>query len=132
MAKTARSYRGETPGREAYLVPEGDAPYLKPVAVIAGPDSASATEIFVMAMRALPQVTHIGEPTNGILSDGLYKSLPKGWEFSLSNEVYYDHTGVNHEAKGIMPQIQAPVFSLEDLKTGQDSALEASLKLLEP
>lgn len=132
MTKTARSYRGETPRREAYLVPEGDAPYLKPVAVIAGPDSASATEIFVIAMRALPQVTHVGEPTNGILSDELYKSLPKGWEFSLSNEVYYDHTGVNHEVKGIIPQIQVPVFSLKDIKTGQDSALEASLKALLP
>ncbi len=132
MTKTARSYRGETPRREAYLVPEGDTPYLKPVAVIAGPDSASATEIFVLAMRALPQVTQVGEPTNGILSDELYKSLPKSWAFTLSNEVYYDHLGVNHEVKGIIPHIQAPVFTLKDLEAGRNSALEAALKALAP
>jgi carboxyl-terminal processing protease len=130
ITKTTRSYRGETPRREAYLMPEGDTPYLRPVAVIAGPDSASATEIFVMAMRALPQVTQIGEHTNGILSDELYKSLPKGWKFSLSNEVYYDYLGVNHEVKGIIPHIEAPVFSLKDLETGHNSALEAALKAL--
>jgi carboxyl-terminal processing protease len=130
MTKTARSYRGETPRREAYLVPEGDTPYLRPVAVIAGPDSASATEIFVMAMRALPQVTQIGEPTNGIFSDELYKSLPKGWRFTLSNEVYYDHLGVCHEVTGIIPQIHVPVFSLSDLEKGHNSALETALKAL--
>ncbi len=130
MTKTARSYRGETPRREAYLIPEGDTPYLQPVVVIAGPDSASATEIFVIAMRTLPHITQLGEPTNGILSDELYKSLPKDWEFTLSNEVYYDHMGVNHEVKGINPHIQAEVFSLKDLKAGRNSALKAALKAL--
>jgi C-terminal processing protease CtpA/Prc len=130
VAKTARSYRGETPRREAYLTPEGDKPYLKPVVVIAGPDSASATEIFIMGMRALPQVIQLGEPTNGILSDELYKTLPKGWKFTLSNEVYYDYKGVNHEVSGTVPQIQTPVFSLKDLETGHNSALETALKVL--
>lgn len=132
MTKTTRSYRGETLQREAYLMPEGDTPYLKPVVVIAGPDSASATEIFVIAMRALPHITQLGEPTNGILSDELFKSLPMDWEFTLSNEVYYDHMGVNHEVKGIIPHVHAEVFSLNDLETGRNSALEAALKMLAP
>jgi hypothetical protein len=132
VTKVARSYLGDTPRLEAYLVPEGEQPYLKPVAVIAGPDSASATEIFVMAMRALPNTTQIGEPTNGLLSDELEKSLPGDWDFTLSNEVYFDHLGVCHEVTGVVPHTHVPVFDLRDLKTARDPAIEAALQILIP
>ena len=130
ISKTARNYSGETESRYAYLVPEGETPYLKPVVIIAGPDSASATEVFILAMRALPQVTLIGQPTNGIFSDELYKLLPNGWEFNLSNEVYYDHLGVSHEGKGVPPDISVNVFSLKDNAKRRNAALEMALGIL--
>ncbi|MFZ0254745.1 MAG: S41 family peptidase [Gammaproteobacteria bacterium] len=132
MTKTARSYRGETTPREAYLVPQDGKPFSKPVAVITGPDTISAAEIFVLAMRALPQVIQVGELTRGVLSDELEKSLPNGWMVTLSNEVYYDHIGTSYEAKGIPPHIKASVFSLNDLEAGQNSALDTALDAVLP
>ncbi len=130
MTKTARSYQGETAEQALYLEPEGDAPYLKPVVVIAGPDTVSAAETFLLAMRTLPHVTLIGETTNGILSNMLGKKLPNSWTFSLSNEVYRDSAGLNYEAVGIAPEIEVPIFSMNDLDAGRNSALDKALELL--
>ncbi len=130
MTKTARSYQGETAAKALYLEPEEDDVYLKPVVVIAGPDSVSAAEIFLLAMRALPQVTLIGETSRGIFSDMLGKALPNGWIFTLSNEVYRDHLGVGHEAVGTPPEVPVSVFSLADLDAGRNSALDKALELV--
>ena len=99
--------------------------------VIAGPDTVSAAETFLLAMRTLPHVTLIGETTNGILSNMLGKTLPNSWTFSLSNEVYRDSAGLNYEAVGIAPEIEVPIFSMNDLDAGRNSALDKALELLE-
>jgi len=130
VSKFARSHAGNTDLINALIEPANDAPYLNPVAVLASPDTASAAEIFVMAMSALPQVTLVGESTNGILSDTLSKSLPNGWEVSLSNEVYTDAFGFNHEVSGVPAQIDAPTFSLEAIEQNRDAAIDAALTSL--
>jgi carboxyl-terminal processing protease len=70
----------------------------------------SAAEIFTMAMRALPNVTHVGQTTRGSLSDQLTKRLPNGWRLTLSNEVYLDATGAAWEGIGIPPEVPIQVF----------------------
>ncbi len=75
----------------------------KPVYVLTSPLCVSAGEICVLAMRALPQVTTIGQATAGMLSDNLNKLLPNGWQLSLSNEVYTSHDGKVFEGCGIAP-----------------------------
>jgi len=130
MSKTARSFSGDTPSLDAYIKPQGNAPYLKPVVIIAGSDTVSAAEIFVLAMSNLSQVTIIGKPTNGSLSDILSKELPNGWEFGLSNEVYLDQNGKSHEVIGIHPQTEVALFSVDDLENKRNSAIEAALKIL--
>jgi carboxyl-terminal processing protease len=67
-----------------------------------------------MAMRALPNVTHVGQRTRGSLSDVLTKRLPNGWFVTLSNEVYLDGAGKGWEGLGIPPTVPVAVF------TGQD------------
>lgn len=130
VSKYARSYLGNTEPVEAYLQPANDTPYLNPIAVIGSPDTASAAEIFLMAMSALPHVTLVGENSNGILSDILSKSLPNEWEIGLSNEVYTDYLDVNHEVTGVPPAVQAPTFSLEAMAEGRDAAIDAALEVL--
>lgn len=100
------------------------------VAVLISGQTASAAEIFTMAMRALPQVTLIGEPTVGILSDELYRSLPNGWQFSLSNEIYLTHDGELFEGTGVPPEIAALFLDKEALDEGEDSGIEAALRVL--
>jgi C-terminal processing protease CtpA/Prc len=66
----------------------------------------SAAEIFSLAMMALPNVTRVGTPTYGILSDSLEKQLPNGWSLGLSNEVYVAADGNLYEGRGIPPNIE--------------------------
>jgi carboxyl-terminal processing protease len=73
--------------------------------------TVSAAEIFTMAMRALPNVTHVGQTTRGSLSDVLTKRLPNGWTVTLSNEVYLDAAGKAWEGLGIPPQTLIQVFA---------------------
>jgi carboxyl-terminal processing protease len=92
-----------------HVEPLGDAPFKGPVFLITGQLTVSAAEIFVLAMRALPNVTQIGGTTDGSLSDILTKPLPNGWSLTLSNEVYLDADGVGWEGRGIPPDIEAEV-----------------------
>ncbi len=129
-SKHARSYLGDTQRVNAELSPVNASPYLNPVAIIVGEETASAAESFLIAMRAMPRVTVVGENTHGILSDVLEKSLPNGWEFWLANEVYYDHLDAVHEVVGISPDIAAPVFSIPAIEAGNSPAIETALQVL--
>ncbi|MGI9437781.1 MAG: S41 family peptidase [Geminicoccaceae bacterium] len=97
------------------------------VAVLISSETASAAEIFTMAMRALPQVTLVGTPTEGILSDEFYRYLPNGWEFSLSNEIYLAHDGALFEAVGIPPDVKVPFLARTSLEDEVDEGIEAAL-----
>lgn len=71
--------------------------------------SASATEILVLSsLVATPEAIRIGSNTEGIFSDILDKTLPNGWEYGLSNEIYLDTKGVNYENIGIPPHHAIP------------------------
>jgi len=76
-----------------------------PLVVLTSHETASAAEIMTMSALAHPNATLVGSRTEGIFSDMLDKVLPNEWDFSLSNEVYLDYDGVNHEARGIKPDI---------------------------
>ncbi|MEJ2622096.1 MAG: S41 family peptidase [Candidatus Thiodiazotropha sp.] len=130
VSKFARPASGPTELVDAYIKPLNDTPYLNPVAVIGAPDTASAAEIFLMAMSLLPQTTLVGENSNGILSDILPKTLPNGWEVGLSNEVYLDANGVSHEVTGVPPAVTAPTFSLQAIEEGRDAAIDSALETL--
>ncbi len=89
--------------------------YDKPVYLLSSDHTVSAAETFVLAMRSLPQVTHVGDYTRGAFSDILEKTLPNGWEVGFSNETYLDTSGVSWEGQGITPQWHTPVFAGEDI-----------------
>ena len=98
-----------------YVAPSEGARYTKPVYLVINDQTASAAEIFALCMRAFPHVTTVGKPTSGGLSDILDKTLPNGWGFGLSNEVYLDHEGVCHEAHGVPVDVPMDVFDPEDI-----------------
>jgi carboxyl-terminal processing protease len=93
------------------LVPGSGPRYLGPVYVLTSNITLSAAEIFVLAMRALPNVTQTGQTTRGSLSDVLAKRLPNGWGLTVSNEVYLDHGGTCWEGRGIAPQLPLSVLA---------------------
>jgi len=106
--KFAGDGEGERP-QPIYIEPSPRKRFLGPVYLITSHKTASAAEIFTLALRALPNVTHVGDTTEGILSDMLEKRLPNGWRLSLSNEVYLDSRKTLWEGKGIQPDVFADV-----------------------
>ncbi len=75
--------------------------YIKPVYVLTSPQTGSAAESFAIATMAMPHVKRIGSATSGAMSTALEKTLPNGWGFSISNEIYMDIQGNIYENKGV-------------------------------
>lgn len=77
--------------------------FLNKVYILTSPFTVSAAETTTMATMSFPNFTIIGDNTAGTLSDMLYKGLPNGWIYSLSNEVYETMDGKLFEVTGIPP-----------------------------
>ena len=111
----SKQYMTVTPNHEVY---RGN------VYLVTSDHTVSAAENFVMAMKVLPQVIHVGDTTRGAFSDVLDKELPNGWQIGLSNEEYFDLKGQNHEGKGLVPEVQIGIFSRADIFESHASALQ--------
>ena len=114
------------PPQEYYTNPQPN-PYLGTVYLYTSDHTVSAAETFAMAMKALPNVTHVGTTTRGAFSDILDKTLPNGWQVGLSNMFYWDANGKNWEGKGLKPDIEIPVFTNNNIVS---SHLLATQKLI--
>ena len=99
--------------QDIYIEPD-ELRYTGPVYLLTSNVTVSAAEVFTMAMRALPNVTHVGQTTRGALSDVLTKKLPNGWRVTLSNEIYRDSAGNAWEGRGVPPTIPIEVFNGKD------------------
>lgn len=104
FTKKAKHLNGFSETINVYLKSTNNS-YLKSVYLLIGKGSASATEIMTLASLQLDNFTRIGGNTNGVFSDILDKTLPNGWSFGLSNEVYLDLENNNYEGIGITPEI---------------------------
>ncbi len=89
-----------------HLKPKGCTQFTKPIIILTSDWSASATEIFLLAMKELPYVTQIGNTTEGIFSDMYPFRLPNGWIATLSNQQYFSAAMKNYEGIGIKPDIE--------------------------
>lgn len=109
------------------LNPSQGTRFVGPVYVITSNITVSAGEILTMALRALPNVTHVGEATRGAMSDVLDRTLPNGWELALSNEVYLDSKGISWEGRGIRPQWEMTVLPTGNPVEGHWTAFQQLL-----
>lgn len=113
---------------EVYVEPTTDAPFTGDVYLLTSRMSLSAAETFTLAMKTLPNVTIVGESTNGMLSDSWFVVLPNGWAGTLSNEQYLSDGGVVYEGVGVPPDIEM-LITAEDFAAGHDPILESVLEL---
>ncbi|MEV4639838.1 S41 family peptidase [Actinoplanes sp. NPDC049548] len=105
--------------------------YTGPVAVLTGSLTVSAGETFTQALLGRrPAPVRIGQPTQGVFSDIMPRTLPNGWEFALPNEEYFTAAGRTFDVTGIPPTIACPVFTPAELGSGTDSALRKARDLL--
>jgi hypothetical protein len=130
FTKSARWGSGHTPGQVHTLDPGEDASFDGRVVVLTSELTASAAENFLLAARAVPRVTQMGETTAGAHSDVLERHLPNGWTFTLSNEVYRAADGSVFEGVGMRPGIEVPVLRAANRASGSDAGLDAALDYL--
>lgn len=130
LRKRSRVGDGWSDWSDGILRPHPDGARLtQPVILLTSDVTASAAEIFAIAMRALDQVTVMGEPTGGGLSDILDITLPNGWSFGLSNQEYVTESGQQFEKIGVPPDIEIRQDGA-GLADGHDALLEAALERL--
>lgn len=75
--------------------------FTKPIYILTSQQTGSAAEAFSIATIAMDNVQRIGSKTSGAMSTALEKTLPNGWSFAISNEIYMDNDGVCYENIGI-------------------------------
>ncbi|NRA88246.1 MAG: S41 family peptidase [Rhizobiales bacterium] len=116
--------------QKIYIKPALDNLYLGEIFLITSDHTVSAAETFTLAMRAIKNVTHIGEITRGAFSDILDKPLPNGWELGLSNEIYRDVNGINWEGKGIPPSLILPIFRDKNIFMSHQKAINKIILMI--
>ena len=136
-SKKARHYNGFTKKTPIYLDSIKN-PYIRPVYLLTSQQSASATDMMALSSMEITQLKRIGSHTNGAISDALQKTLPNGWHFSLSNEIYVDNNDKYYENIGIpvdfelnYPEDRQTFFRsvAEDLKKDKQDVLNAIREL---
>ncbi|WP_158621687.1 S41 family peptidase [Corallococcus aberystwythensis] len=123
----------DVPPQVFTLQPTSRPSFHGPVYVVTSDVTVSAGEVLTLALRALPNVVHVGTATRGAFSDMLVKPLPNGWTVHLSNEHYTGADGEDYEARGLPPQRPLDVFGDgKDLWHAHAKALRALADSLPP
>lgn len=111
------------------LSPKGEFQYTRPVVLITGRGSLSATETFVAAMRTLKQVTVIGDTTGGASGNPATYQLGNGWKFTVPRWLAYGPDLEPIEGRGLAPGIAIP-WRPADYPEDQDPLIDAALDIL--
>ncbi len=104
----------------------GKESYMKPVAMLIGPRSLSATDVFAETFKTLRRGQLIGEPTGGSTGDPVAFLLPGGGSARVSTST---DVGPGIIGKGVQPDILVP-RTAEDFLAGRDAALAAAVSEL--
>lgn len=116
---------GQSAPFTAVLQPFDATPLTQPVIVLTSQLTGSAAEILTMTLRELAQVTTMGQPTSGGLSDILGFKLANGWDLGLSHQTYRAMDGQSFEGVGIPPDIPFVITAAPPL-AGEDPLLRAA------
>lgn len=111
-----------------YLEPSSNFRWHKPVCVLTNRSVYSAANSFTVMMRALPNVTIVGDHTGGGSGMPMSNSLPNGWSVRYSACPMYDKDKQQTEF-GIEPDYNVQLTD-EDTAKGLDTIIEAARKLL--
>lgn len=106
-----------------YVQPARAPRYTGPVAVLTGGSTVSAGETFTQALLDRPGRTfRVGQPTQGVFSDVLVRTLPNGWLLGLPNEEFRTRSGTSFDGPGIPVDHATAVFTEEEFDRRRDSA----------
>lgn len=123
--KTGPGHEDFSGPNKVYAEPDTDDPYTKPVCVLTNRSCYSATSFFVLAMKAFPHVTTIGDTTGGGLGAPTGAELPNGWSFRFSCTRTLSPDGINYE-DGVPPK-KIKYLRASDINRGFDSVIESAI-----
>lgn len=103
--------------------------YRQPVAVLAGPDTASAAESFLTYMKHRNRAVIIGENSYGSNGQPLMGKLPGGGSFRICTMKCFLLDGTSYNNVGIAPDIYVEK-KIEDMKAGFDRAMDVAIRYL--
>jgi carboxyl-terminal processing protease len=113
-----------------HIEPEGAVQFTGPIVLLTCDSVFSGGEAFALAIKQLPQVTIVGDHTNGIFSYELEKKLPNGWRYTLSYQKYFSADMVCYEGKGVPADIE--LFNTRsDIEAGTDPLITRALEVLQ-
>ena len=128
LAYSKTALGGPTVPQKFYVNKANEPPYIKPVYLVTSDHTVSAAETFTMAMRAIPNVIHVGDTTRGNYSDVLDKTLLNGWHLGLSNETYQESDGKISEGIGLKPAQSYPIFSNDNIFESHSIAINTLVR----
>lgn len=106
--------------------PEGSRHHSGQVIVLSNRGCMSAAEDFILAMRALPTTTVVGDTTVGASGGPLVRELANGWTYRISQWIAYTAQHTTFEGIGLAPDIAVRPTSSP---TSKDGILEAAIAL---
>ena len=118
------------PQRYWHIEPDGLHRFHRPVILLTSRTSISAAENFALAMHTLPNVTVVGDTTNGIFADTGPNELPNGWIITFPNTYFTNHEDICLEGIGVAPDV-LEINTKAEAKRLTDRQLEKALKIIE-
>jgi carboxyl-terminal processing protease len=106
--------------------PTGRKQFTGPVYVLTNRKIYSSGEDFVLAMRALPTVTVVGDTTGGSTGKPIVRELSNGWTFQLSSWIEYTPERTPFEDVGLAPDLYV-ASDMRSIILGVDPVLKAVL-----
>jgi C-terminal processing protease CtpA/Prc len=94
----------ESPAR--HFEPATSEPFTRPVVCLVGPGCVSSGEGFALMMKAMDQVTLVGQPTRGASGNPRAVTLPNGVKVWFSRWVSMEPDGTPIEGQGIQPDVK--------------------------
>ncbi|HEY4789475.1 MAG TPA: S41 family peptidase, partial [Bacteroidales bacterium] len=128
-----------TPWINAFVYPEPDAKAIEvPIVILADLNSASLSEAVVMAIKALPNSTFVGETTWGATGPLTDEEVYNDGQFKINDFLtvltsscsfkYVD--GKIYEGIGFSPDISVP-YNSSAISNGKDIQLEKAISILQ-
>ena len=103
---------------------EYDLRWIKPVVVLTNRGCFSSANDFACSMKALANVTLMGDTTGGGGGLPMSSEIPNGWVVRFSSAPMFD-ADMNHVEFGIAPDIRLDMKD-EDVQAGKDTYIESA------
>jgi carboxyl-terminal processing protease len=123
--KNGKAANDYTSWKEWHIHPKGNH-IDKPIIVLADRYTISAGERSLMAFKTLPNVTVVGDTTNGAHGTMIGRELANGWDYSLVPQKVELYDGRSYESLGIAPDIYAR-NSVPEMVKGIDRVLQVAI-----